>query len=186
MAIDATKIKVAGSGAIWKAPTGTVLPSDSVAAYAAGFVNLGWISDGGFEVDQSLKTKNVMGWQSVEVLRVVNTSIERSVKFSALESNKETVQLAWGGAAIIAGSSGAYTVDLPAAQLINEFILGIDWFDGSTTQRILIKRAVLKSLPKVKFSRQDAINYDFEIMALAPADGTDAIIIYGVDAGVSA
>lgn len=186
MAIDATKIKVAGSGAIWKAPSGTTLPSDSTTAYGSGFVNLGWISDGGFEIDQSLKTKNVMGWQSVEVLRVVNTSIERSVKFSALESNKETVQLAWGGATITAGTSGAYTVDLPAAQVINEFVLGIDWFDGSTTQRILIKRAVLKSLPKVKFSRQDAINYDFEIMALSPADGTDAIVVYGVDAGVSA
>jgi hypothetical protein len=185
MAIDATKIKVAGSGAIWKAPAGTTLPSDSTTAYGAAFVNLGWISDGGFEVDQSLKTKNVMGWQSVEVLRVVNTSIERSVKFSALESNKEVVQLAWGGATITASTAGIYSVDLPAAQVITEFILGIDWFDGSTTQRILIKRAVLKSLPKVKFSRQDAINYDFEIMALAPADGSDAIIIYGVDAGVS-
>lgn len=185
MAIDASKIKVAGSGAIWKAPTGTTLPSDAAASYAAGFVNLGWISDGGFEIDQSLKTKNVMGWQSVEVLRVVNTSIERSVKFSALESNAQTVALAWGGATITAGTSGAYTVDLPAAQVINEFVLGIDWFDGSTTQRILIKRAVLKSLPKVKFSRQDAINYDFEIMALAPADGSDAIIVYGVDTGVA-
>lgn len=186
MTLNASKIKVAGSGAIWKAPAGTTLPVDSTTAFGAGFVSLGWISEDGFEVEQSLKTKNVMGWQSVEVLRVVNTSIERSVKFSALESNNETVRLAWGGATITAGTSGAYTVDLPAAQVINEFIIGIDWFDGTNNQRILIKRAVLKSLPKVKFSRQDAINYEFEIMALAPADGSDAIIIYGVDTGVSA
>lgn len=185
MALDATKIKVAGSGAIWKAPTGTTLPTDSTTAYGTGWVNLGWISEGGFEIENAKKTKTVMAWQSVEVVRLVTTSVERSVKFEALESNKETVGLAWGGATITAGSGSTYTIDLPDPQANSEFIIGIDWFDGSTTQRILVKRAVLKTLPKLKYNRSDAISYGFEVSALSPADGSDAITAYGVDAGVA-
>jgi hypothetical protein len=75
---------------------------------------------------------------------------------------------------------------MPDASVTQEFILGIDWTDGSTSQRIIIKRAALKSLPKVKFTRQDAITYSLEIQALAPADGSAAIVVYGSDAGMIA
>jgi hypothetical protein len=186
MALDATKVKVAGSGAIWKAPAGTSLPSDSTTAWAGAFVNLGYINDGGFELDQSLKTKEVGAWQTLEIVRLINTSISRSVSFDALESNKNTVALAWGGATVTPGTGSAYTMTMPDASVTQEFILGIDWTDGSTSQRIIIKRAALKSLPKVKFTRQDAITYSLEIQALAPADGSAAIVVYGSDAGMIA
>jgi hypothetical protein len=185
MALDATKVKVAGSGAIWKAPTGTTLPTDSTSAYATGFVNLGYVSEGGFEFANELKTKEINAWQTIEAVRLINTAISRSVSFEALESNKNTVALAWGGATITAGTGGAYTIDIPDPSVAQEFILGIDWTDGSTSQRIIIKRAVLKSLPKVKFTRQDAVSFALEIQALAPADGSDPIVVYGVDAGVA-
>jgi hypothetical protein len=93
-------------------------------------VNLGWISEA-FELENAKKTKTVMGWQFVEVVRMITTQIERSVKFEALESNKETVALAWGGATITSGTGGAYTIDLPDAFANSEFIIGIDWFDGT-------------------------------------------------------
>ena len=186
MALDATKVKVAGSGAIWKAPIGTTLPTDSTTAYAGAFVNLGYISDGGFELDQSLKTKEVGAWQTLEVVRLINTMVSRSVTFDALESNKNSVALAWGGATVTPGTGSAYTMSIPDASVTQEFILGIDWNDGTTSQRIIIKRGVLKSFPKIKYTRQDAITYTLEVQALAPADGSAAIAIYGVDAGMIA
>ena len=185
MALDATKIKVAGTGSIWKAPAGTTLPSDSTTAYASGFLNLGWISDGGFQIDQSLKTKGVNAWQSIEVVRMISTSLERSVSFEALESNKQTIQLAWNGT-VTPGSGGAYSMSLTSSALNTEFILGIDWSDGTTSQRIVFPRAVLKSLPKIKYTRQDAVTLSLEIQALQPTDGSASVLIYGVDSGVTA
>lgn len=186
MALDASKIKVAGTGAIWKAPIGTSgVPTDSTTAYPNGFVNLGWISEGGFQLDQSLKTKAVGAWQSIETVRLISTGLERSVSFETLESNAATLSLAFNNATITNGSAGAYTMSLSASQLSAEFVLGIDWSDGVTSQRIIFPRAVLKSLPKIKYTRQDALQFSMEIMALAPADGSASVLIYGKDSGIT-
>jgi hypothetical protein len=80
----------------------------------------------------------------------------------------------------------AYSLVFPSNQTTQEFILVLDWSDGSASQRIIFKRAVFKSLPAVQFSRMDEINFDMEIQALTPTDGTYPIAVYGSDAGAVA
>jgi hypothetical protein len=184
MPVDASKVKIAATGSLWRAPLGTTLPTDSTTAYAAAFTNLGYLSMG-FELSQDLKQKEITAWQTLEIVRLINTSLTRSISFDAIESNNATVALAWGGATITATTAGVYSLAIPDASAVQEAIYGIDWSDGSTTQRIIIKRGVLKSLPKVKFTREDAIVYSFEIQAITPTDGTKAMVVYGVDAGVA-
>ena len=187
MALDASKVRIAGTGsAVWMAPAGTTLPSDSTTALASAFVNLGYLDDAkGAELTQELKTKAISAWQSLENVRLVNQSLTRSVSFTGIESNKNTVQLAWGGATITATTGGAYSLTIPDASATAEYVFVIDHSDGATSQRIVIKRGVLKSLPKIKFSRTDAISYSFEISALVPADGSKSVVVYGVDAGIA-
>jgi hypothetical protein len=185
MPLDASKIKIAGSGAVWKAPAGTALPTTSSSALDVAYKNLGYGTNG-FELSQNLTTKEINAWQTLEVVRLLNTAVSRSFTFEALETNNDTVALAWGGATITAGVAGAYTLVIPDSQTTQEFVLVIDWSDGATTQRIVVPRAVLKTLPTIKYGREDAIVYSLEIMALAPTDGTKAVRVYGVDAGVSA
>jgi hypothetical protein len=185
MAVDSSKIKIAGSGAIWYGPAGTTLPTDSTTALASGFVNIGYMEDG-FTLSQDLKTKEVTGWQNLAILRLIPTMLSRSVKFTGIETNKTSVGLAWGGATVTVGTGSVYSLTIPSAQASQEFIIVLDWNDGSTSQRIVVKRATFKSLPTIKYGRQDRIGYDFEIQALTPSDGTDPIAVWGVDAGVVA
>ena len=182
---DGSKIKIAGSGAIWYGPTGTTLPTDSTTALNAGFINIGYVKDG-FTLAQDYKTKEVTGWQNLDVLRLIPTQLSRSAKFSAIETSKTALQLAWGNAVVTVATSPAYSLVFPTSQTTQEFILVMDWSDGSATQRIVFKRAVFKSLPAVQFSRMDEINYDMEIQALTPTDGSYAIAVYGSDAGAVA
>lgn len=182
---DSSKIKIAGSGAVWYGPAGTTLPTDSTSALNAAFVNIGYLDDG-FELAQDWKTKEVTGWQNLDVLRLIPTQLSRSVKFQGIESNKTSVQLAFGGATVVPGTGSAYSLTLPTPVATADFILVLDWNDGTVTQRIIIKRAQFKTLPSVKFSRKDNIGYNFEVQALVPADGSAAIAVYGVDAGVIA
>jgi hypothetical protein len=185
MAVDSSKIKIAGSGAVWYAPTGSSLPTDSTTALPGAYLNIGYLKDG-FTLSQDLKTKEITGWQNTDVLRLIPTQLSRAVKFSGIETNKTSIQMAWGGATVATSSGSVYSLTLPSAITAQEFILVLDWNDGSVTQRIVIKRATFKSLPSVQFSRMDEINYDFEIQALVPTDGTAAVAIWGSDAGVTA
>ena len=96
---SATKVRVAGTGAIWKAPLGTALPTDSVTPWNAAFVNLGYMDDG-FEIDQALTVKDVAGWQSLETLRTIATGLVRKFLFNAIQTDKESLALAWGGGTV--------------------------------------------------------------------------------------
>jgi len=182
-ALNSGNVRVAGTGSLWKADLGTALPADSTTAWGSGFVNLGYATDG-FSVKQSLKKQSIPAWQRLGSLRSIVTELIRSITFEALESKLETVSLAWGGATVVPGLAGIYTLDIPEGQL-TDFILGIDWSDGTVTQRLVVQRASLLSLPEMKFVRTDALRYPFEVEALVPDDGTKSILPYGVDSAVS-
>lgn len=262
------QVRVAGTGRLYKLPAGTPLPTDSTTAWNAAAIDLGYATDG-FTLKQDYKTKDVTGWQTLELLRLIPIALNRSFSFELQQSNKDTLALAWGTAAIAqvpgtsAGSvtiaittgvltvsaahslsigdavqlqgvtggaplaslttyyvqsvptgttltlaltsggaaiatttsgtatgivkvTGAYALTIPDASTIAPFILGIDWSDGVTNQRIIVQRAMLTALPTVKFSRQDSVSYQIDVQALAPVDGTKSVLVYGVDAAVGA
>jgi hypothetical protein len=184
MAVDASKIRIAGTGAIWKAPVGTTAPTDSTTAYGASWLNLGYAKDG-FEIDQELKSKDVEVWQSLEVVRQIPTGISRKISWESVESNNTTVALAWNGATITTTSGGIYTMTIPSTYAAVEFALGLDWSDGTTSQRLIFPRCTLDGLPKVVAGRQNEITYQFSIQVLQPTDGSASVKAYGVDAGVA-
>ncbi len=176
-------VRVAGTGAIWKAPLGTALPTDSTTAWGTGFVNMGLATDG-FTRTPTLKTQKISAWQTLFGVRSFAT--ERGEKFTweSIESNTATVSLAWGGATMTPGTAGIYTLDIPDGQLA-DFIIGVDWSDGVTSSRFVIPHATLVTLPVVKYVRTDAVRYPFEIEAMSPGGGVKPVIIYGVDSLVS-
>ena len=97
--LDATQVRIAGTGSIWKAPLGTALPTDSVTAWNAAFTNLGFIQDG-FVMTQDMKKQDINAWQTVENIRSIVTSLVRKFSFELLQTNKATLAAAWGGATI--------------------------------------------------------------------------------------
>ncbi len=183
MALNSGAVRIAGTGSLWKAPLGTTLPTDSTTAWAVGFVNLGYVADG-FTLTQDLKKQDITAWQTLAPVRSIATALVRKLSFESLESNINTVPLAWGGATMTPGLAGIYTLDIPEGQ-VTDFILGVDWSDGTTSQRIIVKHATLLTLPTIKFVRTDAVRYPLEVQAIVPSDGSKSVVVYGVDSLVS-
>lgn len=184
MPVDASKIRIAGTGAIWKAPAGTTLPTDSTTALNAAFKNMGYVKNG-FEINTELKGKTVDVWQSVEPARFIITGKSIKFQWESIESNNTTVALAWNNATITPTTGGAYSMSIPSTYLAAEFSLVFDATDGTTSTRYVIPRAVLTGVPKITAGREEEISYQFEIQVLAPTDGSASVLAYGVDAGVA-
>jgi hypothetical protein len=181
--LNTTQIRVAGTGAFWKAPLATVLPADSVAAWGAAFVNLGFAKSG-FTITPSLKTTPVVGWQSTNILRNIVTEQTRKYGFELQQSNINTLAMAWNGT-IVPGLAGAYSMTIPNQATAEEFVLGIDWSDGTTNQRIILPRASIITLPVIKGDRTAETTYAFEVQELVPGDNSQSVLIFGVDDAVS-
>lgn len=180
--LDATQIRVAGTGAIWKAPVGSTAPTDSITALDPAFHNLGFAKSG-FTVTPSLKTTPVMGWQSIQALRNIVTELTRKLGFELQQSNADTLALAWGGT-VVPGTASAYTINIPDQVSVLEYAFVIDWADGAINQRIYIPRASLITLPTIKGDRTAETSYAFEFQPLVPATG-NSIQIFGHDAAVA-
>lgn len=81
----------------------------------------------------------------------------------------------------LSSPSGAYQLDLLDANTISDSIFVLEWLDGVTSQRIIIQQGALLSMPSIKYVRDDSVSYAFEVQAIRPADGSDSVLIYGVD-----
>ena len=81
--------------------------------------------------------------------------------------------------------TGAYVLTIPDPSSVADFVLGIDWSDGALTQRIIIQRAHQDLLPTIKSVRTDGIRYAISVQANKPADGSNSVLIYGVDAAMT-
>ena len=129
-----SKIRIAGTGAIWKAPLGTALPTDSITAWNAAFVNLGYLEDG-FELEQDLTTKDLNAWQTVETIRTITTMLIRKLLFTINQTDKDTVALALGGATVtpVLGTSvGTVTIAITTGLITTSAAHGLSV--GSTFQ----------------------------------------------------
>lgn len=180
--LDATQIRVAGTGAIWKAPVGSTAPTDSVTALDTAFHNLGFAANG-FTVDQSLKANPVNGWQSLLPLRNIITELTRKLGFELQQTNADTLALAWGGT-VVPGTGHAYTINIPDTVQAFEYAFVIDWVDGPINQRIYIPRASMITMPSIKGDRTKESTYAFEFQPLIPAVG-NSIQVFGLDAAVA-
>lgn len=151
---NSNQIRVAPKGDIYVAPVGTTLPSDTATAWAAGWVNLGLVSADGVTFTTTSSTVDVRAWQMVYPARRVIETKEAKVVFSLAQWTSATVGFAFGGGSVT--GTGPYTYTPPAADVVDERSLGIEWFDGATKCRIVIPRGVVSDESEVKFLRTDA------------------------------
>lgn len=177
------QIRVAGTGAIWRAPLSSTLPADSTTALDAAFKNLGYMKTG-FTFTPSLKTTPVMGWQSTNILRLIATEKSSKLGFEAQQTNLQTTAMAWGGT-VVPGTAGVFSITIPDTASVDEAAYVVDMIDGPISYRFVIERAGMLTLPVIKGDRTAETSYAFEIQVLVPADNSDSIKIYGVDSGVS-
>jgi hypothetical protein len=99
--LDPNTTRIAATGAFWKAPLGTVSPTDSTTPYGAGWSHLGYSSDAGFLITQNYKMMLVNAFQTTEPIRAIVQGLDRKIHVEQLQSNKQNLVLAWGGATVV-------------------------------------------------------------------------------------
>ena len=96
MAVNANYVAVGVTGAIYRAPLGTALPTTTAAVLNAAFVEAGYITEDGVQETQGTQTNDIRAWQNGSIVRKVQTSHDLTYDFSFLEVNKETIAAYYG------------------------------------------------------------------------------------------
>jgi hypothetical protein len=167
MPLASTEIRVAVSGAIYIAPSGTAGPADINVAWPGAFYHLGYATTDGVTLQRTLDTEEVRSWQAIGVQRYLITGVGLTCAFGLQQFNKTTLALYLGGGTWVAQGGSSYRFAISNTPTIDERVLGIEWTDGSLKYRFVMVRSMASETGELTLGRESEINLPITMSAMS-------------------
>lgn len=167
MALTAGNVRVAGTGHIYKAPTGTTLPTDHTTALNAAFKELGYYTEDGFKLGKSKSSTDIKGHNG-DVIRTVVTESKTTMDFTLKEWNLEAAKAMFGSANVTVATGTTIKVNSAAG---DRCCWVLEAVDGATVTRTVLPDAqVVTDSQELAFSNSQSA--DFPVSLVCYPDGT--------------
>ena len=177
MALDSDNVRVAVTGAVYVAPTGTTAPTASDSALDVAFVDLGYVSADGITECIDKSTTQVRAWQDGSLVREIVSDGTYSLEMTFIET-KETVLELYYGSTI---TTGEMNLDPRKTGGRQSFV--VDVIDGTAIERIYVAYGEITSVGERTLASGEAIGYSVTITAYADASSDVAKKFFSVLGG---
>jgi hypothetical protein len=163
MALDATKVRVAVTGAVYADPTNAaVAPTSTGSAVDAALKDLGYVSEDGVTLtfpDAGDKTA-IKAWQNGATVRTVRSTTEDSptIGLTLIETKLEVIETVFGVTVTSTATDGSFEFDVNDVR--NPVKLLVDVIDGAELIRAYAPQAVVSSIGDLSLTNTDAIGYE--------------------------
>jgi len=164
MALDSDNVRVAVSGAVYVAPTGTTAPTTSSSALDAAFVDLGYVSADGITENIDRTTNQIRAWQNGSLVREITSEGTYSVDLTFIETKEDVLELYYGAT----NASGQFDIDPASSGGRKSFV--IDVVDGTAVERVYIPAGEITALGTRTLASGEAVGYQVTITAYADTD----------------
>lgn len=173
MALSSSNVRVAVTGAVYSAPTGTAAPTAADSALNVAFVDLGYVSEEGVTEQRERSTTQIKAWQNADLVREVVTDSALRYSLTLIETKEEVVELFYGAA--VDSVDGSVDITPSATGGRKSFV--IDVIDGSELIRIYIEEGEVSEVGDQVYASGEPIGYQVTITAYA-VDGVTATKFY--------
>jgi hypothetical protein len=158
-------------GAIFTAPIGTTLPTDTTTALDAAFKCLGYVSEDGVVNANSPETENVKAWGGDTVL---TTTSERNdtFQFTLLEVlNIEVLKLIYGADNVTGTLETGIAIKVNNAEQ-DDFVMVIDMImRGGVAKRFVIPNGSVSEVGDITYADGEAVGYETTVTAMPDETG---------------
>ena len=159
------------SGAVYRAPLGTALPSDATTSLGGSFVELGYISEDGLVNTNSPETENIKDWGGTDVLNVLTEKTDE-FQCTLIEVLNEDVLKAVYGASNVTGTLATGITVTANADEQEEAIWVVDMvMRNGVLKRIVIPNGKISELGDITYKRDEAVGYEITLTGLADSSG---------------
>ena len=156
------------AGGVFRAPTGTTLPTSATAALDAAFLsrNVGLIADDGVTQSIGNTTTDIRSWQNNAIVRTLTSETKVTYQFTMLETASVALETYYdnfsGGASEITGQQG----------IRQSWVIQIN--DEGNDIRVVIPDGQVTERGDTVFSSTDVLRYPVTITAYPDSSGVNA------------
>lgn len=165
--VAAGKPKVTGS--VYRAPSGTALPTDAATDLAAAFKNLGYVSEDGVVNSNSPETEDIKAWGG-DVVLTTQTEKPDTFQLTLIEILNEEVQKAVYGSSNVTVASGLTTITANNAEA-EEGVWVIETILRNSLKRIVIPSGKVTEVGDITYKDDEAVGYQITIKAFPDTSG---------------
>ena len=166
--LDPSEVQVgtANGPGIYLAPLGSDLPEGTDDDWPDEWKVLGYLSDDGPTVGQSVDQEDITPWQSVVPIRSVITGRAITLQFTLWQLNGKTLALYFDADEETPDSEGLLDMDLRSDTPAHLYMVGIDSRDAERVFRLIFYRAGLSDAGDMQITRGAAVPLDCTLSAL--------------------
>lgn len=163
MVQDASKTRVAVTGAVFKGPTTATAPTGTTGA-PAGMTDLGFINEDGVEIElpDAGDSTPMKAWQNGTTVRVIRTPSDDNPTwhFTMMETKIETVETYFGVTVTSTNAEGSFEFK-NELRPHNSYV--VDAIDGAELLRDYVPYGVVTEVGGHVLANSDAIQYEVTV-----------------------
>lgn len=163
MATDASKVRVAVTGAVMKGLTSATAPTGTSGS-TTGFADLGFIGEDGVEIElpDAGDATPIKAWQQGTTVRVIRTPSEDNPTwtFVLLETSIPTIETYFGVTVTSTSTEGSFEYKVQGRGY-NSYI--VDVIDGAELIRDYVPRGIVTSVGSHTLANGEVIGYQVTV-----------------------
>lgn len=160
------------TGAVWRAPKGSALPTSAADTLDEAYACLGYVSEDGVTNSNSPESDTVKAWGGDTVL-TNQTDKPDTWAMTLIEAMRKEVLTAVYGSGNVSGTDlatgltiTANSTDLESAAWVIDMILR-----GNTLKRIVIPDGTITEIGDIAYNGSDPVGYEITITAVPDSSG---------------
>ena len=158
------------SGAVYRAPLGSTLPTDSTTDLDAAFICLGYISEDGVTNSKSWDSNGVHAWGGDTVLNT-ESNHEDTFSFTMIEAtNAEVLKTAYNDDNVEVSDAGMITVHVNSDEHDGAVYVIDTLLTNGGTKRMVIPEGKITSLGEITYNDTDPTGYNITLSCMPHAD----------------
>lgn len=159
-------------GAVFSAPTGTTLPTDTTTALDNAFKCLGYISDAGVTNGMTRESESIKAWGGDTVM-TTQTSFEDKWTFTPIEgANIDVLKNVYGDSNVTGALSTGITVNANSTEPVAKAWV-FEMVIGTYVKRVVLPSAKLSELGDIVYVDNAAVGYEMTLTAFPDSSGNN-------------
>ena len=159
------------TGAVFRAPLGTELPTDATTQLGSAFVGLGYVSDGGLSNANDMSISSIKAWGGMIVYRSLEELTDNFSLVLIESKNANVLKAVYGDDNVTEDASGELHVAVKAEDPVEAVWVFDMVLRGGIAKRIVIADGAITSRDEITYNDSDAIGYGITISAYPDENG---------------